>query len=65
MQRQVWTLSEIKAILQALALAGADVKTLAMIAIALGLKPGLGDRPGDKMRPDSMDIIDLQSLLDR
>lgn len=37
MRRMVWSLDELWALLQALALAGCDLRTLAILAAALGL----------------------------
>jgi len=43
MRRRVWSVDELSAILRAVALAGGDARTLAVLATALGLPVGQGE----------------------
>lgn len=64
MRRQVWSSSEIRDILQALALAGgADKRTLALVAIALGAAPA-PESLAEQIILEEAHIVDLRSLLD-
>lgn len=64
MRRQVWSISEIRGILQALALSGgADKRTLALVAIALGAAPAPEDL-AELAGLEQAYIVDLRSQFD-
>jgi len=46
MKRRVWSLDELSAILRAVALAGGDPRTLAILSVALGVEHALPDGRG-------------------